>query len=490
MAEDTTAYHPPESKSYHGVRILEPMYRNVGLSVEQGNFCLVQFTGLALAMLYFRVTRLFKFSDTQKHLIMLLPGIVLCYFCFGYQTSNLFVLAMLCYITLCACDPRFVHCAVLGISMLYLSYLHLIRQMEDYGGYSIDITGPTMIIVQKVSSLAFCLHDGRGRLEKDLTLEQKQLRVTRIPTLLEFLSYVFHFPSVMCGPLVYFKNYLEFIDGTNFSKHIESPEAEKRSAHPGFAVIRKLSVSFFFAIMIVTYAPKFPITKLYDDKFLADSSFIMVIAYMLAVPAIARFMLYFAWHYGAACCNAAGLGFNGFNSKNEPKWDLLDPVDILRFEFSHNLREALATWNKPTQCWLRRSIYERSPKYRMLATYVLSAMWHGFYPGYYLTFLSGALFTQGARTARRCLRHHFQSTQWLSFVYDILTCLFTRIMMAYLVFPFVVLTLADSWKIYCRTYFFGHLTVLFGIIVLPLIVRPLKTERNAVENGNKKSKSN
>lgn len=35
--------------------------------------------------------------------------------------------------------------------------------------------------------------------------------------------------------------------------------------------------------------------------------------------------------------------------------------------------------------------------YRTYATYILSAIWHGFYPGYYFTFLGGALTTNAAR---------------------------------------------------------------------------------------------
>ena len=34
----------------------------------------------------------------------------------------------------------------------------------------------------------------------------------------------------------------------------------------------------------------------------------------------------------------------------------------------------------------------------------MSALWHGFYPGYYLTFLSCALFQEVARLLRRHLR--------------------------------------------------------------------------------------
>jgi len=43
-------------------------------------------------------------------------------------------------------------------------------------------------------------------------------------------------------------------------------------------------------------------------------------------------------------------------------------------------------------------MYERaSPKYNTVMTYTLSAFWHGFYPGYYVTFLTGSLFTNSAR---------------------------------------------------------------------------------------------
>lgn len=43
-------------------------------------------------------------------------------------------------------------------------------------------------------------------------------------------------------------------------------------------------------------------------------------------------------------------------------------------------------------------VYERVTKYSTVLTYALSAVWHGFYPGYYLTFAGGALFTFAART--------------------------------------------------------------------------------------------
>lgn len=52
-----------------------------------------------------------------------------------------------------------------------------------------------------------------------------------------------------------------------------------------------------------------------------------------------------------------------------------------------------------TNKWLRMIVYERVPKkYGTLLTFSLSALWHGFYPGYYVTFISGALIVTAART--------------------------------------------------------------------------------------------
>ena len=52
-------------------------------------------------------------------------------------------------------------------------------------------------------------------------------------------------------------------------------------------------------------------------------------------------------------------------------------------------------WNKATSNWLRRCVYERVPKsIATAASFFMSAIWHGYYPGYYLTFMSCALWNE------------------------------------------------------------------------------------------------
>lgn len=62
------------------------------------------------------------------------------------------------------------------------------------------------------------------------------------------------------------------------------------------------------------------------------------------------------------------------------------------------MRNAINNWNIGTNRWLREIIYERVPKrHGTLLTFCLSALWHGFYPGYYVTFASGAVLVMAAR---------------------------------------------------------------------------------------------
>lgn len=70
-----------------------------------------------------------------------------------------------------------------------------------------------MVIVQKVTSLAFNIHDGIARKENELVKSQKYYSVKVYPTPLEYFSYVLQFPTIMAGPVLFYNDYMEFIKG-------------------------------------------------------------------------------------------------------------------------------------------------------------------------------------------------------------------------------------------------------------------------------------
>lgn len=77
-----------------------------------------------------------------------------------------------------------------------------------------------MVITQKVTGLAFNIHDGFSASETELSKSQKQYAVKTLPTCLEYFSYVLQFPTVMAGPALFYNDYISFINGDNLTINV------------------------------------------------------------------------------------------------------------------------------------------------------------------------------------------------------------------------------------------------------------------------------
>ncbi|KAI2655634.1 Lysophospholipid acyltransferase 1 [Labeo rohita] len=98
--------------------------------------------------------------------------------------------------------------------------------------------------------------------------------------------------------------------------------------------------------------------------------------------------------------NAAGYGISGVNERGEVCWDHISNVRIWKIETATSFKSFIDNWNIQTALWLKSVCYDRAPYYRMPLTFVLSAIWHGVYPGYYFTFITAIPITLAARSVR------------------------------------------------------------------------------------------
>ena len=64
------------------------------------------------------------------------------------------------------------------------------------------------------------------------------------------------------------------------------------------------------------------------------------------------------------------------------------------------MKAYIDAWNLQTRIGLRRIAFDRLPAGKTLGVFVLSAFWHGFYPGYYLMFVLAAFLTYAGRGVR------------------------------------------------------------------------------------------
>lgn len=230
-------------------------------------FC--QLSALVLASLFRSVLHPSKCSVQLRHSFALVVGLLMGYFCFGNQAIHIAMLPAICYLILRTQNPMLVQRMVMVVALGYLSAIHLHRQYYSYGSYSVDITCPLMIITQKMISVAFQVHDGaRASDEKAvLTASQRQHAIVKVPSALEFFSYTLHFQGLMAGPLIFHKDYIDFIDGSQYLKKSRtSPTDGVQMAKeillepsPIVSVVKKIIASCVCAAIFMWLAPVYPI---------------------------------------------------------------------------------------------------------------------------------------------------------------------------------------------------------------------------------------
>lgn len=119
-----------------------------------------------------------------------------------------------------------------------------------------------------------------------------------------------------------------------------------------------------------------------------------------------RLKYYGVWSLTEGACILSGMGYKGLDPETSvPQWNRLQNVNPWGIESAQNSRAYLENWNMNTNNWLRNYMYLRvtpkgkKPGFRAsLATFVTSAFWHGFYPGYYMSFLLAAFIQTVAKS--------------------------------------------------------------------------------------------
>jgi lysophospholipid acyltransferase len=264
----------------------------------------------------------------------------------------------------------------------------------------IDITGAQMVMVMKLT--AFCWNVADGRLpEKDLSEFQRERSIRELPSILDYVGYVFFFPSLMAGPAFDYVDYKRWLETTMFevppgTDPSKRPPTHKKRKIPrsGIPAARKTIIGLFWILLFLKFSSWYYPELLTGEEYLRYSfPYRVWILHMLGVTT--RLKFYGAWALTEGACILSGLGFKGLDpTTGKVSWDRLQNVNPWGVETAQNARAFLGNWNINTNNWLRNYIYLRvtprgkKPGFRAsMATFVTSALWHGFYPGYYMTFI-------------------------------------------------------------------------------------------------------
>lgn len=404
-------------------------------------------------------------SGLFRHVFSVAVGTWMLQFVNGYQALFNVASCLLCYALMWALGPRSAR-VVSFVAMAILAGGHLYRQITDYLGWTLDWTLVAMVTTQKLMGLAYNVQDGA---DPDATKEQKARSVEKLPSLLEFLSFILFPANVTIGPAFEYADYKAFAEGT------------KVSPSPYLPGIWRLVQGLFFFVAHTAISLQFPATTmLTDPKFMASGSFLTRYAAVWVALLAVRFKYYFGWKIAEGSACMSGLGYNGVDKlTGAARWDRVENVNVWKYETSQSLRTSSQNWNKTTNLWLRRYVYDRAPpSVNLYFTYLVSAFWHGFYPGYYLFFLSVAAATVVHRQVRRTIRPRFMRADGktpgpLKPVYDVASAVATSLTVNYFIMSFVMLALDLSIGAFRQFGFYGHWVLLATLLIFNSgLIRP------------------
>jgi lysophospholipid acyltransferase len=297
--------------------------------------------------------------------------------------------------------------------MGHMSFNHIYRQIES-APEKVDVTGAQMVLVMKLTAFCWNVHDGRLP-ESTLSDTQKDRAIKTLPSLIDYTGYVLYFPSLFAGPSFDYVDYKRWIDTTMFDlppsvDPSKKPPTRKKRRIPrsgtpaAWKALQGLVWIFAFLKLSASYNTEFMIGENYMKYSLPRRIFIL---YMYNFSTRTKY--YGVWCLTEGACILSGIGFKGVDPiTGKAQWNKLQNVNPLGVEMAQNSRAYLENWNMNTNNWLRNYIYLRvtpkgkKPGFRSsLATFVTSAFWHGFYPGYYLTFVLAAFLQTVAKSAFR-----------------------------------------------------------------------------------------
>ncbi|KAI4601275.1 lysophospholipid acyltransferase [Pestalotiopsis sp. 9143b] len=341
---------------------------------------------------------------------------------------------------------------------------------------AVDITGAQMVLVMKLS--AFCWNVADGTLPEDqLSDFQKDKRIIDLPGFLDYAGYVLFFPSLMAGPSFDYNEYKAWIDCSMFNVPTtvdpsKKPPTRKKRKIPrsGTPAMWKLATGLVWIFAFLKFSAWYDWHFMLEKDF-TSYSFVHKAFYLHMVGFTARLKYYGVWTLTEGACILAGLGYKGVDpTTGKVSWDRLQNINPWGVESAQNSRAYLENWNMNTNKWLRYYIYLRvtprnkKPGFRAsLATFSTSAFWHGFYPGYYLSFLLASFVQTAAKHYRRNIRPFFldpinQKPLPRKRYYDILSYLATQSTFSFVVAPFVILDFGNSIAVWSRVYYYAIIT--------------------------------
>jgi hypothetical protein len=293
---------------------------------------------------------------------------------FGYRSLFAVVNTILGYVVL---DLRPRDATI--ILFIFNCLVHLYYLVYQTSGWSMEITGPCMMIFQKVVSLCYNLADGKTA-KSGAPLKHSRFNLFKLdekPSLRNFFAYCFTPYGGHTGPFYEYRSWLFVMDAAT-RPPIASDSKDRSDA------LKYLFYSILHAIFHLTLG-KLVDFHLFERDFYLACPFPIKLFLMYVVSNAAAARYFVMWHSVNAGLIELGLASSGFTSEDD-----FSQQTLLWVLGSLSIAEWCQRWNHTTHVFWKNYLYLRlldggvGGTIANAAVFVFSSSWHGFRPAYYL----------------------------------------------------------------------------------------------------------
>jgi hypothetical protein len=449
---------------------------------------------------------LFRLSDPKaKNFLSFIVGFLIVQWIFGPDWIHTFISSSVTYL-ICAFGPKKYIGIIAFVWVIgYIIGCHIFTMYTDYMTDRFDFLRTQMVITMKLTSFAYNYFDGTYDHDKVFTHEheskgktkifaqRRRFAITSLPTPLEFFGYVYCFPVILVGPAFEYADYIQAINGTAYIYKGADGHLVKKIPSNFLPAFRCLVTGVINMILFLYFQPKFPIESHYEPSFIANTDMITRFGLLYMALLTCRFKFYFVWKVAEGGAVLGGFGFEGFDptSGKEIGWQGAENIDIVAVEAADSIQAMTRNWNKRTQGWLERYTYQRLNR-SLVAVYLVSAAWHGLYPGYFLAFLTLPLPTMIERLIREKINPlvipEYNGYDWATYpknttrgiVYELICWIGTYACLTYAMQVFYMITWERALNAWRGYYFLGHLVMGVVLLVMMFVVpTSRKTEKTS-----------
>jgi hypothetical protein len=295
--------------------------------------------------------------------------------------------------------------------------------------------------------------------------------------MLETFSYIFYYSSCLIGPSFEFADFIKFIRLEEDYKEINYRKCNK-------AALEDLLITACLIIIVLCFADRYPNSYCGSIEFI-QHNFFYKWWYMIIAMLCTRSRYYIGWKMMQASCIFCGLSYyKDKHDDNKEKCDLIDNCNLYQIEINLSIRTRIQYWNRTVHLWLKYHVFMRliniksklfhnNKSLASLLTFMISAIWHGFYPVYYLFFFQYYLIEQ----CGSALEDKANFIEWINeqnIVLRFLWWFFVMSMVNYFGNVFIMLKMSSMINFFAAFHWIPVIVLVLGFIYCTFILKKKK----------------